>query len=327
MSFAGYFLSVLFCLLSMLISDSRFDLVWFHLSCDHGWIRSGSDNVRKQQQQQQLRQTPHGHMRRGVVGSVCVCMYSACVLRLRNTFPVSSIPCSGVHCGATRPQYTCTFLIAAYATLPYSLLVQATKYEHPNAYIRLLKARVADVLVDHVTAGRARSVADLRQQCAAPNGSPILCLLMGQRARNARFDLSDIINNRVNFSDFERLFHPTLLADRRYIKLNAMGFVATALGVNIIVWVPDPGGDIIIHRRHQVSIGRSTFCVHPHIQRLHHCHIRTRYFALYGTFHLTSTAIARAYRALRHGSTHLHRNCPRLSTGGYCVYLLRRRHR
>ena len=40
-----------FCLLSMLISDSRFDLVWFRLSCDHGWICSGSVNVRKQQQQ------------------------------------------------------------------------------------------------------------------------------------------------------------------------------------------------------------------------------------------------------------------------------------
>ena len=47
-------LSVLFCLLSMLISDSRF--IWFgsvyRLSCDHGWIRSGSVTVRKQQQQQ-----------------------------------------------------------------------------------------------------------------------------------------------------------------------------------------------------------------------------------------------------------------------------------
>ena len=30
------------------------DLVWFRLSCDHGWIRSGSVNVRKQQQQQQV---------------------------------------------------------------------------------------------------------------------------------------------------------------------------------------------------------------------------------------------------------------------------------
>ena len=56
MSFAGYFLPVLFCMLSMLISDSRFDLVWFRLSCDHGWIRSGSVNVRKQQQQQQQQQ-------------------------------------------------------------------------------------------------------------------------------------------------------------------------------------------------------------------------------------------------------------------------------
>ena len=40
------FLSVLLCLLSMLIPDFRFDLVWFRLSCDHGWIRSGSVNVR-----------------------------------------------------------------------------------------------------------------------------------------------------------------------------------------------------------------------------------------------------------------------------------------
>ena len=57
MSLLATSLSVLFCLLSMLISDSRFDLVWFHLSCDHGWIRSGSVNVRKQQQQQQQQQS------------------------------------------------------------------------------------------------------------------------------------------------------------------------------------------------------------------------------------------------------------------------------
>ena len=41
------FLPVLFCLLSLLTSDSRLDLVWFRLSCDHGWIRSESVNVRK----------------------------------------------------------------------------------------------------------------------------------------------------------------------------------------------------------------------------------------------------------------------------------------
>ena len=44
-----------------------------------------------------LRQTPHGHMCIGVLGSGCVDMYSVRVLRLRNTSPVSSIPCSGVY--------------------------------------------------------------------------------------------------------------------------------------------------------------------------------------------------------------------------------------
>ena len=68
-----FLLSVCFCLCSLFCRDDvlcwlllarpflyafhahlRFpvDLVWFRLSCDHGWIRSGSVNVRKQQQQQ-----------------------------------------------------------------------------------------------------------------------------------------------------------------------------------------------------------------------------------------------------------------------------------
>ena len=38
------------------------------------------------------RQTPHEHMRISVLGSVCVCMYSVCVLRPRNIFPVSCTP-------------------------------------------------------------------------------------------------------------------------------------------------------------------------------------------------------------------------------------------
>ena len=71
-----FLLSVCFCLCSLFYRDDvlcwlllarpflyafhahlRFpvDLVWFRLSCDHGWIRSGSVNVRKQQQQQQQR--------------------------------------------------------------------------------------------------------------------------------------------------------------------------------------------------------------------------------------------------------------------------------
>ena len=67
-----FLLSVCFCLCSLFYRDDvlcwlllarpflyafhahlRFpvDLVWFRLPCDHGWIRSGSVNVRKQQQQ------------------------------------------------------------------------------------------------------------------------------------------------------------------------------------------------------------------------------------------------------------------------------------
>ena len=74
-----FLLSVCFCLCSLFYRDDvlcwlllarpflyafhahlRFpvDLVWFRLSCDHGWIRSGSVNVRKQQQQQQLQLVP-----------------------------------------------------------------------------------------------------------------------------------------------------------------------------------------------------------------------------------------------------------------------------
>ena len=108
-----------------------------------------------------LRQIPHDHVRIGLLGSGCVYMYSVCVLLPRNTFPVLCTPWPGVHCRANGPQHTCAFLIAGYATLPSSLLVQASKYEHPNVHTRLLKAWVADVLVDHVT---ARSVADLRQK-------------------------------------------------------------------------------------------------------------------------------------------------------------------
>ena len=78
-----FLLSVCFCLCSLFYRDDvlcwlllarpflyafhahlRFpvDLVWFRLSCDHGWIRSGSVNVRKQQQQnnQRRRVAPKG---------------------------------------------------------------------------------------------------------------------------------------------------------------------------------------------------------------------------------------------------------------------------
>ena len=63
------------------------------------------------------RQTPHGHMRRGVL-ALCAMHNSERVLRLKNTFPVWCTSCSGVHCRETLPQHTCAFLSAAYATLP-----------------------------------------------------------------------------------------------------------------------------------------------------------------------------------------------------------------
>ena len=74
-----FLLSVCFCLCSLFYRDDvlcwlllarpflyafhahlRFpvDLVWFRLSCDHGWIRSGSVNVRKQQKKQQQQLKP-----------------------------------------------------------------------------------------------------------------------------------------------------------------------------------------------------------------------------------------------------------------------------
>ena len=73
-----FLLSVCFCLCSLFYRDDvlcwlllarpflyafhahlRFpvDLVWFRLSCDHGWIRSGSVNVRKQQKKQTKKTT------------------------------------------------------------------------------------------------------------------------------------------------------------------------------------------------------------------------------------------------------------------------------
>ena len=108
-----FLLSVCFCLCSLFYRDDvlcwlllarpflyafhahlRFpvDLVWFRLSCDHGWIRSGSVNVRKQQQQQQQQrkaQLLHQYTKRTAVArarSDCV----AFVLSLSDTIKLIS---------------------------------------------------------------------------------------------------------------------------------------------------------------------------------------------------------------------------------------------
>ena len=90
-----FLLSVCFCLCSLFYRDDvlcwlllarpflyafhahlRFpvDLVWFRLSCDHGWIRSGSVNVRKQQQQQQQQQYNGGFLP-NIILLTLICYY------------------------------------------------------------------------------------------------------------------------------------------------------------------------------------------------------------------------------------------------------------
>ena len=84
-----FLLSVCFCLCSLFYRDDvlcwlllarpflyafhahlRFpvDLVWFRLSCDHGWIRSGSVNVRKQKKKTTT--TTYGFLPSSVAASI-----------------------------------------------------------------------------------------------------------------------------------------------------------------------------------------------------------------------------------------------------------------
>ena len=104
-----FLLSVCFCLCSLFYRDDvlcwlllarpflyafhahlRFpvDLVWFRLSCDHGWIRSGSVNVRKQQQQQQQGIIAYSHRYRhlkprlkGLINTLSVLMWARALRR------------------------------------------------------------------------------------------------------------------------------------------------------------------------------------------------------------------------------------------------------
>ena len=99
-----FLLSVCFCLCSLFYRDDvlcwlllarpflyafhahlRFpvDLVWFRLSCDHGWIRSGSVNVRKQQQQQQLKRSTQKNQLLGVSAMLFPVRSSCCLFFYR----------------------------------------------------------------------------------------------------------------------------------------------------------------------------------------------------------------------------------------------------
>ena len=75
-----------------------------------------------------------------------------------------------------------THLLIKLSAPPRQMLLftlRGTRSELPIGDIRRLKAKVADNLVHHVTAGRALSVADLQRHCAAPGGSPPHRLFMG----------------------------------------------------------------------------------------------------------------------------------------------------
>ena len=124
--------------------------------------------------------------------------------------------------------------------LPRQILLfplQGTKYEYPIGDILRFKAKVVDLIVLHVTAGRALSVADLQRQCSAPEGSPPLRLLMGNRARMMGFDVLDAIDNIKNFSDLEAHLRHNFFPHRRYLSLGVLPAVAEALEATIVVWV------------------------------------------------------------------------------------------
>ena len=107
-----FLLSVCFCLCSLFYRDDvlcwlllarpflyafhahlRFpvDLVWFRLSCDHGWIRSGSVNVRKQQQQ-------HNHA-------------------IRPCHPSHSMPLALILPRGDQCMYVCTYVLCMYVCM------------------------------------------------------------------------------------------------------------------------------------------------------------------------------------------------------------------
>ena len=134
--------------------------------------------------------------------------------------------------------------------LPRQILLfplQGAKYEHPIGDILRLKKKVADFIVLHVTAGRALSVAALQRQCSAPEGSPLLRRLMGNRARMMGFDVLDAIDNIKQFSDLETHLRHDFFP-RRYLWLGVLPAVADALEATIIVWVRDPADTLVVHR-------------------------------------------------------------------------------
>ena len=112
--------------------------------------------------------------------------------------------------------------------LPRQILLfplQGTKYEHRIGDILRLKAKVADLIILHVSTGRALSVADLKQQCSAPEGSPLFRLLMSNRARMMDFAVLAAIDNIKHFSNLEAHLCQNFFPHRRYLSLGVLGLL------------------------------------------------------------------------------------------------------
>lgn len=109
--------------------------------------------------------------------------------------------------------------------------------QHHIPAIRSRKTVMANFVVNHITAGTCRTMAQLKSQCAVEGGPPVLCLFVGSRARVLRFDLCDNFQHRKNFDDFHTLLQKHLLNDNQYRSLQVMRAATTALKAAIVVWV------------------------------------------------------------------------------------------
>ena len=156
---------------------------------------------------------------------VCIISYVCMRLQLRGCFLKQVfVSFSTLH---PTPAYNVTraHIVITPCGLPRQVLLfplQGTKCEHAIGDILRLKEKVADLIVLHVTAGRAISVADLQRQCSGPKGRPPLRLLMGNRAHMG-FDILDAVDNINLEAHLRQSFFP----HRRYLSLGVLKHSAT----------------------------------------------------------------------------------------------------
>lgn len=113
-----------------------------------------------------------------------------------------------------------------------ALLLQDTRFVHPLQDVQLVNA-----IVNHVTVGRAKTVAHLRTM-STQRDCRLLHLLEGARARSMGFGISDDSKNRKPLSVFQVQLQNAFLKDYQYLTLTVMGAVAEAISANIVFWLP-----------------------------------------------------------------------------------------